>query len=93
MSNCTDSNVLFARHLPEMRSYLQLDGFALHLVQRGLLTERDVRVHAARACLCSSRVKGHALLRPSTFTGMCAGDLPARAGRRRPAVLPSRAAA
>lgn len=47
MSNCTDSNVLFAQHLPEMRSYLQLEGFALHLVQRGLLTERDVRVQAA----------------------------------------------
>ena len=42
MSNRPDSNVLFSRHLPEMRAYLQLDGFALHLVQRGLLTEREV---------------------------------------------------
>lgn len=42
MSNRPDSNVLFNRHLPEMRSSLQLDGFSLYLVQRGLLTERDV---------------------------------------------------
>lgn len=42
MSNRPDSNGLFSRHLPEMGSSLQLDGFSLYLVQRGLLTERDV---------------------------------------------------
>ena len=52
MSHRTDSNVLFSRHLPEMRSYLQLDGISLHLVQRGLLTERDVSacMHVLRTC-------------------------------------------